>query len=148
MSKVYLACDAAGFDLKEALKPVITDAGDEVVDLTGEPAADFLVATEAACQALQHDEQGVAIVIDAYGVGSYMAANKYKGIIPANLSEERTAYMTKQHNNARMITLGSEIVGTELAKNITKEFLKATYDGGRHQIRVDMMYALDEGGHC
>ncbi|WP_303753165.1 RpiB/LacA/LacB family sugar-phosphate isomerase, partial [Enterococcus sp. S86.2] len=42
-------------------------------------------------------------------------------------------------NNARMITIGSEIVGEELAKNIVKEFLSAHYDGGRHQIRVDML---------
>ncbi|HAQ2261052.1 TPA: galactose-6-phosphate isomerase subunit LacA, partial [Enterococcus faecium] len=49
------------------------------------------------------------------------------------------AYMTRKHNNSRMITLGSKIVGDELALNIVKEFLQANYDGGRHQVRVDML---------
>ena len=47
--------------------------------------------------------------------------------------------MTRGHNNARIITLGAEIVGDELAKNIVKDFVEAKYDGGRHQIRVDML---------
>ena len=47
--------------------------------------------------------------------------------------------MTRGHNNSRMITVGAEIVGDELAKNIAKSFVNGKYDGGRHQIRVDML---------
>lgn len=47
--------------------------------------------------------------------------------------------MTRSHNNARMITMGAEIVGDTLAKNVAKEFVNGHYDGGRHQIRVDML---------
>ena len=68
-----------------------------------------------------------------------MVATKIKGMIAAEVSDERSAYMTRGHNNARMITLGSEIVGEGLAKNIVKAFVTGTYDGGRHQIRVDML---------
>lgn len=68
-----------------------------------------------------------------------MTATKVKGMVAAEVSDERSAYMTREHNNARMITIGSEIVGEGLAKNIVKEFLAADYDGGRHQIRVDML---------
>ena len=57
----------------------------------------------------------------------------------AEVSDERSAYMTREHNNSRMITIGSKIVGEEIAWNIVKEFLSAKYDGGRHQIRVDML---------
>jgi len=55
------------------------------------------------------------------------------------VSDERSAYMTRSHNNARMITMGAEIVGDTLAKNVAKEFVNGHYDGGRHQIRVDML---------
>lgn len=62
-----------------------------------------------------------------------------KGMIAANVSDERTAYMTRSHNNSRIITMGYKIVGEELAKNISKEFVLGKYDAGRHQIRVDML---------
>ena len=68
-----------------------------------------------------------------------MVATKIKGIIAAEVSDERSAYMTREHNNSSIITIGSKIVGSELALNIVKEFLQASYDGGRHQIRVDML---------
>ena len=50
--------------------------------------------------------------------------------------------MTRRHNNARIISLGSELVGEGLAKSITKAFVESDYDGGRHQIRVDMLNAM------
>ena len=81
----------------------------------------------------------VGLVFDGYGAGSFMTAAKIKGMIVAEVSDERSAYMTRGHNNARMITIGSKIVGTEIAKNIVEGFLNGKYDGGRHQIRVDML---------
>lgn len=53
-------------------------------------------------------------MVDAYGAGPFMVATKVKGMIAAEVSDERSAYMTRAHNNARMITLGSEIVGPGL----------------------------------
>lgn len=140
--KIYLSSDNDGHELKEYLITAIKQAGYDVVNLTEKPAEDFVDSTALACKALQEDKNSNAIVVDAYGAGSYMVANKYEGIIPAELSDERTAYMTKEHNNARMITLGSEIVGKDLAENISLEFLRAEYDGGRHQVRVDMLNAM------
>ena len=67
----------------------------------------------------------MGIAIDAYGAGSFMVATKVKGMIAAEVSDERSAYMTRGHNNARIITLGAEIVGDELAKNIVKDFVEA-----------------------
>ncbi len=71
--------------------------------------------------------------------GSFMVATKIKGMVAAEVSDERSAYMTRGHNNSRMITVGAEIVGDELAKNIAKGFVNGKYHGGRHQIRVDML---------
>ncbi len=67
-----------------------------------------------------------------------MTATKIKGMIAAEVSDERSAYMTREHNNARLITLGSEIVGVGVAKNIVEGFVTGNA-GGRHQIRVDML---------
>lgn len=110
--------------------------------MTEEPAETFLESADKIVQAMREDEEAQAIAIDKMGIGSFMAASKYKGVVVAEISDERSAYMTREHNNARMITLGSDLVADEMAKSITNEFLKADYDGGRHQVRVDMLNDL------
>ena len=137
--RVVIASDAEGMPLKEVVKQTLLSDGHEVVDLSETPAADFIdSATAVAADLLEH-EGSQGICFDAYGVGSYMAATRVKGMVAANISDERSAYMTREHNNARMICLGSTVVGTEVAKKIAREFLKADYAAGRHQIRVDML---------
>ena len=79
------------------------------------------------------------MAIDAYRAGSFLVATNVNGTTAAEVADERSAYMTRGHTNARIIPLGAEIVGDELAKNIVKDFVEAKYDGGRHQIRVDML---------
>ena len=137
--RVVLGSDAAGMELKELVAAHLVELGHEVVDLSPEPAADFVdSATAVAHDLLEHDgSQGFAF--DGYGVGSYMAATRVKGMVAANISDERSAYMTREHNHARMVCLGPKVVGPELALRIVDEFLAADYAAGRHQIRVDML---------
>lgn len=137
--RVVLGSDAAGMELKELVAAHLVELGHEVVDLSPEPAADFVdSATAVAHDLLEHDgSQGFAF--DGYGVGSYMAATRVKGMVAANISDERSAYMTREHNNARMVCMGPKVVGPELALRIVEEFLAADYAAGRHQIRVDML---------
>ncbi|MGY3748822.1 galactose-6-phosphate isomerase subunit LacA [Vagococcus acidifermentans] len=137
--KVILGTDQEGMALKETVKTLLTDKGYEVLDVSPTPAADFIAATQSIVDALYQHEDALAIAFDGYGAGSFIAATKHPHIIAAEISEERSAYMTREHNNSRMIALGANIVGTELAKNIVLAFLEAAYDGGRHQIRVDML---------
>lgn len=141
--KVFLSSDKDGFDLKNYIKDVLNaETNYDVIDLTPAPANDFIESSELIVKRLQEDGNSLGIAFDAYGAGSFMAISKHKGMVVAEISEERSAYMTREHNNSRAITLGSKIIGTELAKNISLEFLKASYDGGRHQIRVDMLNKL------
>lgn len=137
--RVVLGSDAAGMELKGLVAAHLVELGHEVVDLSPEPAADFVdSATAVAHDLLEHDgSQGFAF--DGYGVGSYMAATRVKGMVAANISDERSAYMTREHNNARMVCMGPKVVGSELALRIVDEFLAADYAAGRHQIRVDML---------
>lgn len=140
--KVYLTADKDGQELKEILATYLVEEDYEVVDLTKIPAEDFVESANLLVQKLKEDEDGYGIAIDAYGAGSFMAANKHKEIVAAEVSDEWSAHMTRRHNNARIITLGSEIVGVELAKSVAKAFVTADYDGGRHQVRVDMLNAM------
>lgn len=137
--KVIIGSDQEGFVLKELIKNKLFIEGYDVIDKTPVAAVDFVDSTLAIGTELLATNDSLGIAVDGYGAGSFMTATKIKGMVAAEVSDERSAYMTCEHNNARMITLGAKITGSELAFNIVKEFLNASYEGGRHQIRVDML---------
>ena len=135
---IVVGADLKGTRLKDVVKNFLVEEGFEVIDVTKD-GQDFVDVTLAVASEVNKDEQNLGIVIDAYGAGPFMVATKIKGMVAAEVSDERSAYMPRGHNNSRMITVGAEIVGDELAKNIAKGFVNGKYDGGRHQIRVDML---------
>ena len=135
---IVVGADAAGIRLKEVVKEYLEAEGFQVVEVT-EEGQDFVDVTLAVAKEVKQAEDNLGIVIDAYGAGPFMVATKIKGMVAAEVSDERSAYMTRGHNNSRMITMGAQIVGDQLAKNIAKGFVNGKYDGGRHQIRVDML---------
>lgn len=135
---IILGADAHGNALKELIKSFLQEEGYDIIDVT-DINSDFIDNTLAVAKAVNEAEGRLGIMVDACGAGPFMVATKLKGMVAAEVSDERSAYMTRGHNNARMITIGAEIVGPELAKNIVKGFVTGPYDGGRHQIRVDML---------
>ncbi|HEQ4605262.1 TPA: galactose-6-phosphate isomerase subunit LacA [Streptococcus pyogenes] len=136
---IIIGADKAGQELKEVIKDYLKEGKYEVVDVSENEVRDFVDTTLAVAKEVNASEDNLGIVIDAYGVGSFMVATKIKGMVAAEVSDERSAYMTRGHNNARIITLGSEISAPGIAKNIIKGFVEGKYDGGRHQVRVDML---------
>ena len=120
---IVIGADAAGLRLKEVVKDFLEKENFHVVDVTAE-GQDFVDVTLAVAAEVNKEEQNLGIVIDAYGAGPFMVATKIKGMVAAEVS---------------MITMGAQLVGDELAKNIAKGFVNGKYDGGRHQIRVDML---------
>lgn len=137
--RVVIGSDSDGMELKKLIKKKLIKEGITVVDKSETASEDFVESTLAIANDLNENEGSLGIAVDGYGAGSFITATKVKGMVAAEVSDERSAYMTREHNNSRMITLGSKIVGDELALNIVKEFLQANYDGGRHQVRVDML---------
>ena len=137
--RVVIASDANGMPLKNVVKETLIEDGHEVVDLSETPAADFVDSATAVAADLLANDGSQGFAFDEYGVGSYMAATRVKGMVAANISDERSAYMTREHNNARMLCMGAGVVGEDVARKIAREFLKADYAAGRHQIRVDML---------
>ncbi|HEP1435784.1 Galactose-6-phosphate isomerase, LacA subunit [Streptococcus pyogenes] len=136
---IIIGADKAGQELKKVIKDYLKEGKYEVVDVSENEVRDFVDTTLAVAKEVNASEDNLGIVIDAYGVGSFMVATKIKGMVAAEVSDERSAYMTRGHNNARIITLGSEISAPGIAKNIIKGFVEGKYDGGRHQVRVDML---------
>ncbi|WP_027339800.1 galactose-6-phosphate isomerase subunit LacA [Halonatronum saccharophilum] len=137
--KIIIGSDKDGLELKEYVKDCLEKSGYEIVDKTPKGADDFVDSAKSVAQAVVEQEGANGILVDEYGVGSFMVANKIKGAICAVVSEEHSAKMTKDHNNATILALGSGIVGKKLAKEIVDNFVGSEYSGGRHQVRVDML---------
>lgn len=137
--KVVLGSDYEGFALKEKIKQYLQKNDYEVIDVTKNSRLDFVAASLAVTQTVLKNHYPKAIMVDRYGVGSAMASNKVKGMVTANVNDERTAHMTAMHNGAKAISLGSDIVGEQLAYSIVQRYLDTDYAGGRHQVRLDML---------
>ncbi|WP_342276483.1 RpiB/LacA/LacB family sugar-phosphate isomerase [Spiroplasma endosymbiont of Nebria brevicollis] len=94
---------------------------------------------------LENKTVDLAVMIEPFGIVSFMIGSKNKNVICAQACDELTAIMTKRHNNSNLLIIASAITGLEMAKQISKNFLTTPYDGGRHQVRVDMLNSLLEG---
>lgn len=137
--KVLIGADKDGFTLKHILVDYLQKQGYEVIDTTPEEDLDFVDSTSRVVKGLLSGQGDRGILIDKYGAGSFITASKFKGMVCAEVSDEHSAKMTRIHNNAMAIALGSGIVGEELAKGCVDAYLQSEYAAGRHQIRVDML---------
>lgn len=138
--KVFIGSDSMGYELKEWIKTRLPELEEiEMIDLSEAPAADFVDSAVEVSTRVLENEGAVGILFDGYGVGSFLASNKVKGMITANVTDENSARMTRDHNNAKAISIGAEVVGKGMAWALVKAYLGSSYSGGRHQIRVDML---------
>lgn len=137
--KIVLGSDQAGFELKEKIKNFLINKGQEVIDVSETPSKDFVESSLAVTKEVLDNGITKALMFDEYGVGSAMASNKVKGMVTANVNEERTAHMTAEHNGAKAIAIGAGIMGYRLAESIVADYLKTDYAAGRHQVRLDML---------
>lgn len=140
--KIAIASDKLGFGLKTHLKTYLTEKGAEIIDLTPEPAIDFVDSAVLVSESVLSGQADRGIMVDQFGVGSAIAGNKIHGMVVANVTEENTAHMTTEHNGAKAIAIGSGIVGHQLAEALVAHYLSVNYAAGRHQIRLDMLEKL------
>ncbi len=134
--KVAIAANRAGAALKETVKAHLTKAGYEMQDLSND---DIYEATMNVVRAIKDEGVTRGIVIDDYGNAPFMIAAKHHGIVCAPTYEDYTSSMTRHHNSTQIISLGAAITAEKLACTLAENFVKTEYDGGRHQIRIDMM---------
>jgi ribose 5-phosphate isomerase B len=127
--RVAVACDHGGFPLKKDIIELVQCLGHEVVDLGTMDATpvDYPDYAEKAGLALQRGEVDRAIVICGSGVGACVAANKIKGVYATLSHDTYSAHQGVEHDNVNLLCLGARIVGVELAKEIVKAFLGATF---------------------
>jgi ribose 5-phosphate isomerase B len=139
--KIALASDHAGYDYKEAIGAFLKKKGYEVVNYgtySKESCAypDFVVP---AAQSVADGKCDKGIVLGGSGNGEAMAANKVKGIRCALAWDLRSARLSREHNDANVLSVGQRMMAIEEALEIVELWLNAKFEGARHQARIDML---------
>ena len=143
--KIAMGNDHTAVELKNIIKAFVEEKGYEVLDLgtNSSESCDYPVYGEKVGRAVASGQADPGITICGTGVGISLAAGKVKGIRACVCSEPYTARLSKMHNNSNVLAFGARVVGSEMAKMITEEWLNARYEGGRHQRRVDMLMEIE-----
>lgn len=144
--KIAIGSDHAGVDLKQVLVEYLNTLGHEVKDYgtNSKESTDYPIHAGRVAKAVVNKEADYGILICGTGVGMSITANKFKGIRAAAVSEVFSAIASKQHNNSNILCLGARVIGVDVAKLITNSWLNASFEGGRHQKRVDLITDLEK----
>ena len=142
--KIALGSDHAGYSLKEEIKKYLdlkeipfTDFGTFKIDSTDYPEFAYKVGN-----AISIEECDRGILICGTGIGMSITANKIKGVRAAVTDSEKGAKMSRLHNDANVLCLGARLIETEQALKILDVWINTSFEGGRHQKRVDLITQL------
>ena len=145
--KIAIGNDHVAVSMKNHIVSYLENKGHVIVNYgtDTEERTDYPIYGKKVARAVASGECEFGILICGTGIGISLAANKVKGIRAAVCSEPYSARLTRQHNNANIIAFGARVVGQSMAEMIVDEFLGATFEGGRHQERIDMITAIENG---
>jgi ribose 5-phosphate isomerase B len=136
--RVAVAFDHRGVKLRERLLEVLAALGHEAVDLgtdRPEPRIDYPDKAREVGEAIRSGEAERALLVCGSGVGASVAANKLPGIRAAICHDIYSAHQGVEHDDMNVLCLGSEVIGPELAADLTCAFLEARFDGGDRYVR-------------
>lgn len=136
-----LGTDHAGYRYKEAIKEHLHNLGHQTKDFGtfNEESVDYPEFVTPAAEAVGNSLVDYGIVLGGSGNGEAMAANKVKGVRCALCWSVETAKLAKEHNNANVIAIGERQISKVLAIKIIDTWLSASFEGGRHQRRIQML---------
>ena len=142
--KIAIGNDHTALEMKRAVKEHLEQRGYEILDLgtDSSESCDYPVYGEKVGKAVASGQADLGIAICGTGVGISLAAGKVKGIRACVCSEPYTARLSRMHNDSNVLAFGARVIGIEMAKMITDAWLDATFEGGRHQRRVDMIMEI------
>jgi ribose 5-phosphate isomerase B len=142
---VALGADHGGYAMKENLKTYLAELGYTVVDCgtNGTASVDYPDFAYAVARLVSDGRAWRGIVVDGAGIGSCMAANKVPGVRAAMCYDHATAFNSREHNDANVLTLGGVLIGSNLARQIVKTWLETDFGGGRHARRVNKIMEIE-----
>ncbi|MBR4081529.1 MAG: ribose 5-phosphate isomerase B [Clostridia bacterium] len=147
MTMIALACDHTGIEMKKEIMKLLDDMGLTYKDFgTNEAVScDYPIYGYRAAKAVADGECDRGILICGTGIGIGIAASKVKGVRVCTCSDVYSAELSKRHNNSNILTFGARVVGIDVGKMIARAWLTAEFEGGRHQRRIDLIAAIEDG---
>ena len=136
--KIALASDHAGFEYKQAIHAWLTARGHEVKDFGtfSTERVDYPDFIRPAAEAVARGECERGIVLGGSGNGEAIAANKVRGVRCALCWSEDTARLSREHNDANVLSLGQRTIPRDLALRLVEIWLATPFEGGRHVARI------------
>lgn len=138
-TKISMGSDHAGFELKEKVKKFLVGQGYDIIDqgCYSSERADYPDPAHKVAEDVLKKSAAFGVLICGSGNGISMAANKHKGIRAALCWNEEVAALARQHNDANIISLPARFITEEESIKCVKAFLSSSFEGGRHQQRVE-----------
>jgi len=143
--KIAIGSDHAGFQYKEKIRDFLKSLGHSVTDFGthSEQPVDYPLFIRPVAEAVARGEFERGIVLGGSGNGEAIVANRIRGIRCALCWNEESARLGRQHNNANVISLGQRMISIESALDIVHIWLETSFEGGRHQHRLDLIDLAD-----
>lgn len=145
MKTVALACDHAGFSLKNEVLQILKKFDCEVVDhgTSSDERVDYPDFAAHVAKAVQEGKADCGVLICGSGIGMALTANRFAGIRAASITDVYSARMARAHNDLNVLCLGSRVVGPGLAEELIAAFLNTSFEEGRHTGRVAKIHSYD-----
>lgn len=146
MEKIVIGSDHGGFRLKEKLKAFLEKKGFRIEDVGcfNQESCDYPEYAYTVAKRISEGEFKRGILICKSGIGNSIAANKVKGIRAALCYNLQAVRLSRRHNDANLLVLGSLFVNEPLAKRMAGIWLKTEFEGGRHQRRLDKIKDIED----
>jgi ribose 5-phosphate isomerase B len=144
--KIALGADHAGFVLKEKLRQSLAGEGHQVVDFgaaSAEPC-DYPDYAQPVARDVASGRADRGILVCSSGIGMAIAANKVRGVRAAPAISDDEVKMTREHNDANVLTLGAKYLNEQQAMELVRIFLNTEFNGGRHAVRVAKIARIEE----
>lgn len=141
---IAIGSDHAGFEYKEKIRKLLDEMKVAYKDFgtASKDSADYPDFAHSVAASVSSGECKQGILVCGTGIGMSIVANKHKGIRAAACESTTAARLARQHNDANILAIGERITGWETAADVVRTFLSTSFEGGRHQRRVDKISTL------
>jgi len=138
--KIAIGSDHGGFTLKKVVLALLQELEHDINDVGCHnlDSVDYPNFADLVSEQVVKGEADLGILICGTGIGMSMAANKHQGIRAALCSEQYTASMSREHNDANILCMGERVTGPGVAEEIVRTWLSTPFGGGRHQRRIEL----------
>ncbi len=148
-TKIALASDHAGFELKEKVREYLRSKGVQVEDL-GPPAlspVDYPDYAERVAERVAARQVDFGMLVCGTGLGMMLAANKVPGIRAITCNDTLSAHFARAHNDGNVLTMGGRLLDEATMRKVVDTWLGTPFEGGRHARRVEKIGAIDQRHH-